>query len=396
MCVCVPSCISSPLNIIDPTIAGVNNKKALTGLRIVSLASDGESRRGAAFIARTFVRELSSESNIYDLLKDIPHMNFWVGEDDLTPDKDAKHVFKRGRNRILTKGGTSVMGVQITPSILRLHLRAAGLSTSHLNSMLGPNDKQDVLLAFQLLQDIWSLPPAPENSNPGFRTTREALRILGSLYYHLLFPYICIDLSLSEQLEHLSAAAYLTLLLYRDGKKRALPTLLYTDIMIMIKNVYFCVAKAKVDDPTGKFWIILLGTDRLEKLFGILRTMIGNDANLDMLQLVGRITGTTEVANIFAKYPHWDRPPRRLNLPALSRDSTQLSDKTDHISPSSCRGDVDVASVTLLTSWNRGRRIAEDEHPSLKPAFISLDAASNVDILAPHGVLIINVPRDMS
>ncbi|KAJ7219633.1 hypothetical protein C8J57DRAFT_1596038, partial [Mycena rebaudengoi] len=382
------------VNIIDPTIAGVNTKKALTGLRIVSLASDGESRRGAAFIARTFVRELSSESNIYHLLKDIPHMNFWVGEDDLTPDKDAKHVFKRGRNRVLTKGGTSVMGVQITPIYLLLHLRAAGLYTSHLNSVLGPNGKQDVLLAFQLLQDIWSLPPAPENSNPGFRTTREALRILGSLYYHLLFPYICIDLSLSEQLEHLSAAAYLILLLYRDGRKLALPTLLYTDIMIMIKNVYFCVAKAKVDDPTGKFWIILLGTDRLEKLFGSLGTMIGNDANLDMLQLVGRITGTTEVANIFAKYPHWDRPPRRLNLPALSRDSTQLSDKTDHISLSSCRGDVDVASVTLLTSWNRGRRIAEDEHPSLKDAFISLDAASNVDILAPHGVLIINVLLD--
>ena len=50
--------------------------------------------------------------------------------------------------------------------------------------------------------------------------------------------------------------------------------------------------------------------------------------------------------------------------------------------------------MTLLTSWNRGWHIAEDEHPSLKDAFISLDAASNVDILAPHGVLIISVPLD--
>lgn len=53
---------------------------------------------------------------------------------------------------------------------------------------------------------------------------------------------------------------------------------------------------------------VLLGTDRLEILYGILRTMVGNDANLDLLlvQLGLRLTGTTEVSTILAKYPHWD------------------------------------------------------------------------------------------
>lgn len=51
---------------------------------------------------------------------------------------------------------------------------------------------------------------------------------------------------------------------------KLIPTQLYVNIMIMIKNVYFCIAKAKVDNPQGKFWIISLGTDRLETLFGIL------------------------------------------------------------------------------------------------------------------------------
>jgi len=32
-------------------------------------------------------------------------------------------------------------------------------------------------------------------------------------------------------------------------------------LMIMIKNVCFCVTKAKIDDPTRCFDIILLGTD---------------------------------------------------------------------------------------------------------------------------------------
>ncbi|KAJ7725142.1 hypothetical protein DFH07DRAFT_931577 [Mycena maculata] len=378
-------------NILDPTINGVNSKRDLTKLRIVSLASDGESRRGKAVIKKTFIRELSPESNIYDMLKDLPLMNLWVGDDDVTADKDPKHVFKRGRNRLLRKKGTDVMGVEINASIIRTHLLSAGHSTAHINSLFNPEDKQNVNVAFKLLQDLWSLPLPPDKSTPGFRSQRHALRLFGSLFYHLVFPYICVDLTLSEQLEHLSAAAHIALIMYRDGGKDALPTLLYIDIMIMIKNAYFCVAKAKVDDPAGKFWLILLGTDRLEELFGILRTMIGNDTNLDILQLVGRLTGTTQVAHILAKYPQWDCAPRRLNLPALTRDSTELSDETDHIKPPSWRGDVSVDKVTHLTCWRRGRRLVEEEFESLADAFRLLDTVSNIDILSPLGTLLVRV-----
>jgi hypothetical protein len=95
--------------------------------------------------------------------------------------------------------------------------------------------------------------------------------------------------------------------LWSDDKitTKLMPTQLYVDIMIMVKNVYFCVAKAKADNLKGKFHIIQLGTDCLETLFGILCTMVGNDANLDILQLGQHLTGTTEVSTILAKYPHW-------------------------------------------------------------------------------------------
>ncbi|KAJ7183908.1 hypothetical protein C8R46DRAFT_1309168 [Mycena filopes] len=369
-------------NVLRPTLDGVNSKQDLTKLRVVSIASDGELRRGKAFMELTFVHELSPDSNIYPLLHTLPHMNFWVGEDDLTANKDPKHVIKRDRNWLLRKAGLSVMGFEITPAIIRAHLQSAGHFTVHINSLFNPEDKQNVRVAFQLLQNIWALPAPPPTCTPGFRAASEALRLLGAFFYHLVFPYICVDLTLSEQLEHLSAAAYLGMLMYRD------------DIMIMIKDAYFCVAKAKVDDPTGKFWLILLGTDRLEELFGILRTMIGNDANLDILQLIGRLVGTTQVANILAKYPQWDRPPRRLNLPALARDSTELSDKIDHIKPPSWRGDTSVDKVTLHTCWKRGRRRIEKEFPALAAAFRALDAAANVDILAPLGIPLVGLDLD--
>jgi hypothetical protein len=80
----------------------------------------------------------------------------------------------------------------------------------------------------------------------------------------------------------------------------------------MIKNVFFCIAKAKAEHPMQPFFIVLLGTDQLKTLFRIICTMVGNDANLDILQLMLYITATTEVSNILTKHPEWDNGPCQL------------------------------------------------------------------------------------
>ncbi|KAF6752515.1 hypothetical protein DFP72DRAFT_815400 [Ephemerocybe angulata] len=366
------------VKVIQTTLDGVNEHQDSTGIRVVSIASDGETRRGAALADLTFKTELSPESPIYPLLQSLPFMNMHVGDDDITADKDWKHVFKRLRNLLIRPQGIVVAGTRITPAILSTHFEDEGKTRTHIGSLLNPDDKQDVNLAFGLLQAIWNLPrtPTKEDTNPGYMRTREALWILGQFLFHTVFPYLCVDLTLSEQLEHLSAAAHLGFLLYRMEGKEFLPTLLYTDIMIMLKNVFFCVAKAKVDDPDGEFWIILLGTDRLEEIFGDLRTMIGNDANLDILQVSWRLGSTAEVANILAKYPHWDRPPPT----------------SDHLKPGSWRASTKVRDVILQTVWRVGRRIVEKLMPDAKNMFSQLEqdiAQDPVNILAPNGQLLV-------
>ena len=72
----------------------------------------------------------------------------------------------------------------------------------------------------------------------------------------------------------------------------------------------------------------------METLFGILHTMIGNDSNLEHLQLGLRLSSTAEVSTILTKYPHWDRAPRRLRLPTLSKDGCEIHKDIDHIGPS--------------------------------------------------------------
>jgi hypothetical protein len=381
--------------VIKKVLKGVDNLKDKTHIRITSLASDGETRRGSAFVHLTFKHELSSQSPIFDLLQNLSFLNLYVGDDDLTCDKDYKHIFKRFRNLFVRPRGVTLNCRRITPDTIMNQFKSEGLSADHIRSLFNPDDKQDVKMALNMLKDIWSLPRASSctNLNRGFLENREALWILGKLLFHLVFPYICIDLSLSEQIEHLSAVAHLALALYKQAGKEFIPNGLYIDTMIMVKNIIFCVAKAKIDDPDGEFFPIQLGTDRLEELFGILRTMVGNDANVDMLQLVSRLSGTTEVANILAKYPHWDSSPRRLKFNALTRESKEILDSADHIKPPSWTGNAKLKDVSLQTSWNRGRRLVEEECEFVKPILEDIERAG-ANMLSPSGTLLFNLPDD--
>lgn len=366
-----------------------------SGLRTISIASDGESRRGQALVQFTFKRKLSPDSSIYDQLSPLEMMNLEVGDDDVTADKDYKHIFKRLRNLCLRDKGIYLFKYHIVPSGIRSQWHSNQVSLQRSSYLLNPEDKQDVRLAYDFLHEVWVLPDSPSDATPGFRDHRFALQILGELFRNVILPYICVDLSLSEQLVHLSFSAHLLMGLWSDKKATThlMPTQLYVDIMIMIKNAYFCVAKAKVDDPDGEFWLILLGTDRLETLFGILQTMVGNDANLNILQLGQRLTGMTEVSTILAKYPHWDRAPRRLVLPALSKDGFEIHQGVDHVGPASWRGDIHVANIVLYSTWKLGKLEAERRFPFLIPVLASINQLGR-DILSPLGKDLVKAPRD--
>ncbi|TFY55061.1 hypothetical protein EVG20_g9459 [Dentipellis fragilis] len=309
-------------SLLQTALDAMRSVRGFTRTRVVSIASDGESRRGKALVQLTFKHMLSPSSPIYSLLAGCALLDLHVRDDDLTADKDQKHVAtKRPQNALLREKGVLVLGTWITPSILRSHLLKAGHLHAHVCALLNPNDKQDVQLAYNLLSDIWSLPELTSGS-PGCIQARAALRIFGSLCYHVIMPYICVDMFIDDQLKHLSYAAHLALVLYvhEDARGDFLPTVLYLDIMIMIKNVYFCVAKAKIDNPHEPFHIILLGTDLREKLFGCLRMMVGNDANMDSHQLV-------QIISLLARGEH--RSPSRLSLHLLPGLMADIALKTN-------------------------------------------------------------------
>jgi len=88
--------------------------------------------------------------------------------------------------------------------------------------------------------------------------------------------------------------------------------------------------------------------------------MVGNDTNADEIQLANRIDSACECARILAAHPDWGGQARRLTLKPLAKQGTEVTKKVDHIKPKSWKGDVRVKNVVLQTSWQEGRRIAEE------------------------------------
>ncbi|KAJ7454366.1 hypothetical protein B0H11DRAFT_2200685 [Mycena galericulata] len=321
-------------------------------------------------------------------------MNLQVGPDDITPDKDYRHVIKTVRNLLMRKMGINLLGCLITPAVVKQHLRAAGLTKERINSLLNPNDRQHVALGYQLLNELWSLRDPLPSDSPGFSRARRALQTFGKLGYYLVMPYICVTLSLREQLTHLSAAAHLLLILFTGNRAGTsfMANQTFVNVMLMIKNAFFCVAKAKVDIPDSEFFLILLGTNREEKLFGLIRTAVGPDSNVDIYQLNGRASNLTEVSKILALRPDWDRGPKRLHLPAIINANSEVSKKSDHVSPASWVGDVHVSTVGPHGCWKGGRKIAEGLVSEGADILKNCAKIPSFDILSPFGKPLVDVP----
>ncbi|KAF8269917.1 hypothetical protein EI94DRAFT_1798606 [Lactarius quietus] len=297
-------------------------------IKTVLEACNKQKRRNNATYHMAMTCELSADSPIYALLQPLEFLNLLVGPDDITTDKDFKHIIKRQWNIFMHTKGVKILGFCITPAILCSQLEYNGISTHCLGSLLNPNDKQDVLLAFSLLREIWSLPPPPTNCDPVLRT----------------------GTSMS-----------------------------YLDINLMVKNAFFCIAKMKINNPGANFYLVLLGTDQLETFFGLIRTAVGTDANVDMLQLGSRASGLTEVIAILAEHPEWDYGMCHLSLPVFSKETLEFTSKADHIGPKDWRSNLS----------------AEELIPDAEAILSTLSHShASIDMLSPLGELVVNQRND--
>ncbi|KAF8264612.1 hypothetical protein EI94DRAFT_1703093 [Lactarius quietus] len=246
--------------LISTVIDMCNAEFSTIGCPLFSIPSDGESHRGATLTKLTHCQLLEPDSELFALLGELCLMNLLVGNNDIMANKDPKHVMKCCQNFSIHKSSVMVNGFMVTPVLLRFHLQANKVPPHCIDYLLNPTDHQDV-------PEIWSLPPPSLTDKPGFVVARGALMMLS----------------------------------------KAMPSLTFKVIVLLVKNAYFCVVKVKICNPDGNFYLILNGTDRIED---------GNG---------------------------------------------NVCSKCDHITPDSWQGCIDLHNVSLVTAWNLGCQMISSE-----------------------------------
>lgn len=141
-----------------------------------------------------------------------------------------------------------------------------------------------------MLKVIGDLPRLDKSAyNPSEQITYHALSLLGTMFEHLLNPFIDPDMSLSQQLTGLITFAHISCALFRRHENAFMPHHLYSDLQCMVRTAVFRIAHSKLLDPQCKVFLCLLGDDVLEVLFGRTRMIGGHSPNYDVEELRRRI-----------------------------------------------------------------------------------------------------------
>ncbi|KAJ7440980.1 hypothetical protein FB451DRAFT_956472, partial [Mycena latifolia] len=344
-----------------------------------SIASDGDAVRRRALHTICMNQTLAFDSDLFPLIGCLPLMNLRCGRDNLNADFDWKHKLKNFASLLRSVTGFLIADFHVSAIQIRSKLEALpGMDKTRLDALFNNKDHMNVKNAVSLHSALYELsllidPATCEPEDVPFF-------LLGRLCGFLTRPFKTPSMSLSQQLESLSAAAHIFFMLFRANRTSFCPGQLYYDVQTMVKNIYWSVAKQKILDPKGVFHIGHSGEDRLEGLYGIIYRLKDNSRNVDILQLSQRASTTAESCRIFAKHPDWDRGHKRLRL--------EGAEGVDHTNPTSWQGDVCVGNVNLLTCHNGGRRLTIRLFEQLRVPFDNPSTFFNsddIDLLRPHG-----------
>lgn len=205
-----------------------------------------------------------------------------------------------------------VNDVVITRLILEQYLVLLPNQTrDSVRKLLDPADPQDVPRAIELICAVADLRSLDTSGfAPSQMKTIAALQLVGTLFHAMIEPFINPDLSLVEQMEHLSEYSHIALILYRWNGSSFMSNQLYADSQVMVKNAFFYLAKQLLMDPSLPVLLMLSDDDRLENLFGRVRMQGAHNCGVDLKTLMDRLAAAMDLCHIFSVHPSWDQGHR--------------------------------------------------------------------------------------
>lgn len=273
-------------------------------------------------------------------------------------------------------------GICNSSQLLHLLTKLHKMAEDKARQLLDPADKQNVPKAVQLLQAICDLRQfTPDDLAPSDQANLHRFHFLGEVIASFLFPFTDVTMSLERQITSLVKYAHLICVCWIRHGSAFMSGALYADTQATVKNIVFSLAKQQILDGGQNFYIMLDGTDWLERVFSDVRTQ-DHSRNFDLLQLSQKLATASTINGIFLRNPGLDRGHTRLNLTAAIG--------VDHVNPMSCLGDLISGSVNIQALWTT----AQNEANEILRRYFGDDTVLNfgelfrdpkVDLLRPGG-----------
>lgn len=359
-------------------------------------SADGEGRHGPIKIIATdgaasfrklrftlgLSEDLNRDSALGKILYSLPGFNCRTGPNQLLGTCDPKHIIKRFATLIRSPSGIQIGDTQILSSdVFKALNHLEGMTPQKAELLLNPADKQNVPKAVNLLQSLFDLEGSKIIANPAIIQRIRKIVFLAQVLSYFLFPFIHVNMSLSQQIRSLSTYVHLVTALYIKHKAGFLTTPLFADSQAIVKCIILTAARLQLIDPSLHYYILFEGTDRLEGVFSHTRTQ-DHARNFDVTQLAYKLSIGAEINAVYERNPDLDRGHIRRNL-VNARG-------IDHINPKSWTGDVVVGNINIRQEYLAGREEANQllsSHfgPTGIIDFDDLFASSDIDHLRPLG-----------
>ncbi|KAJ6561280.1 hypothetical protein B0H10DRAFT_1966595 [Mycena sp. CBHHK59/15] len=212
--------------------------------------------------------------------------------------------------------GFMIFMMNIKPENIIKHLcELEDMTEEAARQLLDPADKQNVPKAVGLIQHLNKLQHLPIPRNPTFAHERNTIVFFSEVLGYFVFPFITIEMDLSQQVRSLATYAHLAAALQLKHGSACFTGPLYADSQATIKNIIFIIARMQLINPNLCFWILHEGTDRLEQIFSDCRTL-DHARNFDVDQLASKLSLSALISAAFQRNPDLDQGHRRLSLKA--------------------------------------------------------------------------------
>ncbi|KAG2356787.1 hypothetical protein BDR07DRAFT_1380568 [Suillus spraguei] len=289
---------------------------------------------------------------LYGMLINMPGLNLFTGAGEMTLDFDFKHIFKL--TKLLHPDGP-----QDVPHAVELMLAVIEFSKSQ----------------HTLISNSFSI-------NIDTCANLTSISLLSTLLQSILIPFINVDLSLSQQFEHLSCYVHLTFAFFHAHCCSFMSYQLYYDTQTMVKNACFCLAKQQYLDPCAPFFLSDVGDDPLEILFGCMCMIGGHNSACSYAQALDCFSAAKDIDGIFKHHPKLDPGHHRLKL--------THNEGVNHINWEIWKGDIISGHCDLPLAWRRGHNkvLSILITSQLAPAhysFMELFGTHEVNMLHPFG-----------